>query len=224
MFRLVFYSLCLCVCCHSCSTTQKYYFDQEKFSNGLVYKYEDRIDSSATQYWVITYDSISGQLITDAYNADKQLFESFYERQNRRGVVLTGLKSYRFEDGDLVDSLTHKIARKGVYPWRRNRRVTYKTKGISDGKTIVKFQKTRKFVMENNWVIMDTSMNCITFDDSYSFKYLSSGNTKEYYQFTSYAEGIGVVLIIRPIDSINSQTLVLRKIMTLEEFFQPQEK
>lgn len=164
-----------------------------------------------SQYWKMTRNG--GELTTEAFDASFIQFESFTEVVTGAG---TTLKTYLSLDSK-GDSLYHEIENREVVKWKENGPYEYSTK-YENGNGVVFFTKQRQFLDTPMVHVLGRDYEALRFKGIYQFSREEDSVEYEYFQYSYYVEGIGMVKYERHYPDGDILTLELTRIYTEEEW------
>lgn len=193
---------------------KEYYYDLKNFQKPKVYKYKRSTkDSSDTEYWKITSDTITKELITETFNSSFKQTEYFKEKFDTSG-------SKMLEFLLLEDSINTEVSlpiQQDVYLWNNPGPYKYSTIYISKyGK--IYFEKTRTYQGLEKIKLLGKTYNAIKFKGEYVFKITDQNQTYKYYQYSYYIKDLGFVKYKRVFEDLSETELYLSHIYTEEEW------
>lgn len=201
------------------ASIRKFYFPYQDLFTPQVYKYRDLNNPEKIQYWHIKSKISHGDTImtTTTYNENFDVIEIFKEIIKPTGPEIL---SYTMIN-DLKITNT-KAEAKEIYYWQQpfEQEITWSIIYRSRfGKE--KLEKRRKLVGTNeNKTFQNKSYPCAKFKDDYTQSATKDDWSDQYtfYQYSYYAEGIGLIEYKRFFDNGSEINYVLENIFTEEEW------
>ncbi|WP_367392230.1 hypothetical protein [Lewinella sp. LCG006] len=195
----------------SCQTYKEYYYSSFDTDLPRVYEYACKADSTKSQYWRIV--SARNNLTTEAFDANYVQFELIQEEFNHEGSVLVSYINF----DEVGAPLYRDIQKTDVYKWKKDGPYEYAIELDDNGERIF-FLKERTFVGRSNVSVLGTDYNCLKFKGVYKFGLVGEPAEYEYYQYSYYAKGIGMVKYERYFPDGESIILELTKIYNEQEW------
>ena len=196
-----------------CQNYKVYYYTAYSSNAPRIYEYTSREDSSKTQYWRIREINQGKGLLTEGFNENFHQFEFFEEKIGDEGSTVKRYISYN-EQGD---SLVRKIIRPDVFKWKGKGPYQYAVEYENGGAKLF-FQKNRTLIGTQKLSVLNKEYNCLKFKGVYQFGYVGQKAEYEYYQYSYYAKGIGMVKYERYFPDGETTILELSNIYSDEEW------
>lgn len=207
-------TLGLIVILSSCSNKNlmKYYYPINKEPEVKIYKYIDSKNNKPGVYWKTITDPIQRTILTESYDSEFNLFNTFEEKIDNNKAEL--LKFIEYENGAEIIAT---IKMNEVYNSNKSKSYSYAVEYTNKyGK--MRFEKKRQFIKFEKIKIQGKQYTTAKFKDEYVINVFDQKDKFEFIQIAYYAKGIGMVKYERSIPSGEIETLDLDKILTEEEF------
>lgn len=204
--------------CYAQKEIKEYYYQIGKKKEVSVYKYVDKNNPKNIEYWKVTTDPKTNTILTESYTTDFRLYNIFEEQLNTKGAEVIRYADFEQSDNGQNIRVNGIIVDKNVYKWVDHNKykysINYKSPRYGNGQ-VTKARTKNKF---ENIEVYGTKYATVKFMDEYEIKYLENGQNYDFYQFTYYAKGIGMVKYQRYHPDGTTIELELKDILTEKEF------
>ncbi|MGH1435617.1 MAG: hypothetical protein ACRBG0_14310 [Lewinella sp.] len=194
-----------------CQTYKGYYYSSFDADRPRIYEYSCKADPTRTQYWRMTSDHNS--LITEAYDANFTQFELIKEAFNHEGSVLVSYINF----DDKGDRLHRDIQKTDIYKWKKDGPYEYAIEYENNGERVF-FLKEREYIGVAKVNVLGADYDCLKFKGTYKFGLVGEPAEYEYYQYSYYAKGLGMVKYERYFPDGESIVLELTEIYDDQEW------
>jgi len=203
----------------SCATTnlKTYYFPISEDSETLVYKYVNPQDSSLSEYWEVISDPYENSLITNSYNADFTIYNSFEEEFTEEGAKLTSYIDYEKTNEGEIKEIKAETITDDVFLWDSKNSYSFSLKYVNKYGRF-DLMKKRKDLGFEEVEINDEKYKTVKFVDQYYVHAIDQEDKYIFQQVSYYAANMGMVKYERFIPNSGPQVLELVEIMTKREF------
>lgn len=219
-FTLLFFLVCSTASSSNEGTNLKpYYFPYDEFHTPKIYKYVDQNNPDNIQYWLMEMRIVGSDtiLVTKAYNAELKQIELFRERINSEGTTMI-----EFTMMDESKVTRTKPVDTEVYLWQQSKddpitwSATYQSEYGEE-----QLAKTREFVSTtDSRVFKNTNHKTIKFKDTFTHSVKNSdwSDAYDYYQYSFYCQGLGMIEYERFLPNGNVIHYYLDKVLTEEQW------
>lgn len=198
---------------------KKYYFPMSEMTNGKVYKYECKSDSSRTEYWKLTSNLNENTLVTEAFNSEYEQYEFFKEGLTKEGSKLLEFVSYRTEEnGQKQNDVTNKPIELDVFKWKTGTPYLYSSESIEEYYGKVTFEKKREYIGNVKINVFGKEYKALKFKENYKTEVPKANQKYEYIQFSYYAKGLGLVKMEKEYSDGIKRILELTEIIPVSEW------
>ncbi|CAM1349729.1 hypothetical protein [Tenacibaculum crassostreae] len=211
----------------SCSAQENfkdYYYQIGTKKEIKVYKYVDKNSPKNIEYWKVTTNPKTNKIMTESFTTDFRLYNIFEEELKTDGAQIIRYADFEVNDNGQNTRISGTIVDKDVYKWNDNNKYIYSVKYTSPKYGNEQFIKERTKSGFENITVSGTEYSTLKFKDEYEIKSLENDQNYEFYQFTYYAKGIGMVKYQRYHPNGTTIELELTEILTEKEFDELKEK
>lgn len=204
---------------NSCSNKNlsNYYFPINQKSETKIYKYVDPKNIEPDLYWKTVTNPIKKTLITESFNSNFELYNTFEEHVENGKAQLINYIDYEVEYNSTSKEIIGVIKENQVFNADKSEtysyRVEYKNKLGN-----ISYKKKRKFLAFEQIKIQGKKYNTAKFKDELFIKIINSNDEFEFHEISYYAKGIGMVKLIRYAPTNEVLIFELEKVMTEKEF------
>ena len=195
----------------------KYYYPINDTNEIKIYKYVDPTESESPTYWKTTTDVKNNTILTESYNSNFKLFNSFLEKINKEETNL--LKYVDYEDGtnETIIEINATVKKNKVYA--SDKKVEYSYAVAYEniyGKMYL--EKKRQFIGFEEITVQGKKYSVAKFKDEYLVNAIEQNDKFVFFQISYYAKGIGMIKSVRTFSDMEQNILELEKILTEDEF------
>ena len=199
-------------------SAKDYYFQLSDLNKGVIFKYECKSDSSKTEYWKLTSNIKKNILITEAYSSDFKKYEFFVEAFNSNGAKVTKFISYHWNKVGEMEVIKNNLKQTDVFKWEKDKTYCYSSEYIDKDYGKVSFSKCRTFVQEDTLTILGKKYPALKFKGVYKTKIPEDNYNDEYYQYSYYAKGLGLVKMEKHYSSGKTTVLELTEVISNKDW------
>ncbi|MBC3846597.1 hypothetical protein H8K90_09420 [Winogradskyella echinorum] len=178
-------------------TTEKnfkdYYYQIANKVEIKIYKYIDKNNPSRHEYWKVTTNPNLNKIITESYTTDFRLYNYFEEELKSDGAELIRYEDFEKDSKEEIINIVGKVIDKDVFKWKDTNSYKYSVKYNNPNYGNAHFTKERIKNSFENIYVRGKEYSTLMFKDKYIIKLLDANQQYEYYQFTYYAKGVGMV-------------------------------
>lgn len=204
--------------CSAQENFKEYYFSVGTKKEVKVYKYVDKNNPENIEYWKVTTNPGTNRILTESFTTDFRLYNIFEEELKTEGAEIIRYVDFeKNRDGKTI-RIDGIIIDKDVFKWNDKNKYKYSVIYESPNYGNEQFIKERT---KNNFEkinIDGVDYSTLKFKDEYIIKSLENNEYYEFYQFTYYAKGIGMVKYQRYHPNGNTIELELMGTLTEEDF------
>ena len=215
----------LIIILNSCSNKNlsNYYFPTNKQSDTKIYKYIDPKNVEPNLYWKVKSDPLKKTLITESYNSNFKLYNSFEERFEKNKTQLISYIDYEGEYNTPQKEIIGVIKENQVFNSDKSKTYSYMVEYENKyGK--IRYKKKRKFLKFEQIEIQGKKYKTAKFKDEFIIEAIDLKDKFGFYDISYYAKGIGMIKSVRHAATNEVITFELEKILTEEEFNNIKEK
>lgn len=172
----------------SCSTNQKFYFEDIKAGQTKIYKFENQNDPNHIIYWKIEAGNKKNTLITYAYNSEFFLENEFHETFTKNNSELTKYVNYY---QDRVEPIEAEIIENKVYSWNTNQSCSYKVI-FRVGSDTIEVSKSRSFINDIEFIYQKKKTRVKQYEDTYQYV-INGTKLDDSYNISYYKKGTGII-------------------------------
>ena len=208
----------LIIILNSCSNKNlsNYYFPINQQSETKIYKYIDPKNAEPDVYWMTKTNPEKKTLITETYNSNFKLYNSFEERIEKGKAQLVNFIDYE-EENNTSKEIIGVIKENQVFNSDKSKTYSYMVEYENKfGK--ISYKKKRKFLEFEQIEIQGKKYKTAKFKDEYFIDVIDLNDKFGFHEISYYAKGIGMVKSIRFIATDEVLILELENILTEEEF------
>jgi len=210
--------ICTISSCFAQENFKEYYYQIGTKKEVKVYKYIDQNNTAHIEYWKVTTNPKTNNILTESYTTDFRLYNIFEEELTTYGAEIIRYVDFeKNSDGQNVPMIGT-IVDKDVYKWNDTNKYKYSVKYKSLNYGNEKFIKERT---KNSFQVINVNgieYATLKFMDEYEVKSLEKNQNYQFYQFTYYAKGLGMVKYQRYLPNGKTIELELNEILTEKEF------
>lgn len=195
-----------------------YYFPISELSNGKVYKYECKQDSTKTQYWKLTSDLKNNMLTTEAYEGNFRKYELFKEKVTASGTEVTEFISYLKNSKGILIPIHKELVDVDVFKWETAEPYQYSANAQYDKYTKTFFSKKRTYIGKTKIKVLGKEYDAVKLKGTYKTVVLNSKEKFEYTQFSYYIKGIGLAKMEKMYADGTEEILELTAILSIDEW------
>lgn len=195
-------------------SAKAYYFQLPDLTDSIVFKYECKEDASKTEYWKLT--SKYNTLITEAYSSDLDKYEFFVEEFTESESKVIKFISYHKKESGEIEVVKKRLKDSVVFKWDKNTDYHYSAEYVDHTYGKVSFSKYRTFIEEDVIHILGQNYPVLKFKGLYKTKIPEANYDYEYYQYSYYAKGLGLVKMEKTYPNGKTVVLELTEIITRE--------
>jgi len=211
----------LIISCNSLKLADYYYPTSTNSTN--VYVYVNPNNSELNEYWKVTSSEDTQTLLTESYDANFRLYNSFKEKLDKESYKLIEYSEYEYQGTYADQEIKSKISDNDVFGFDKAKKYKYAVDYTNSyGK--FKFIKERKFLGIETVEIQNQEYKAVKFSDKYYISAIDLNDSYEFEQTAYYAKDVGMVKYERYIPNEETRVLELQKIMNEEEFFNMRNK
>ena len=211
----------------SCSAQENfkdYYYQIGTKKEIKVYKYVDKNNPKNIEYWKVTTNPKTNKILTESFTTDFRLYNIFEEELKTNGAEIIRYADFEVNDDKQNIRIDGTIVDKDVYKWNDTNKYSYSVKYTSPKYGNEQFIKERTKSSFENINVTGTDYSTLKFKDEYEIKSLENDQKYEFYQFTYYAKGIGMVKYQRYHPDGTTIELELTEILAEKKFEELKEK
>ncbi|WP_299277210.1 hypothetical protein [uncultured Psychroserpens sp.] len=199
-------------------STKAYYFQLSDLSTSIIFKYECKSDTSKTEYWKLTSNTKKNTLITEAYSNDLKKYEFFVEEFNSDGSKVLKFISYHWNKIGEIEVIKNNLKEVDVFKWKKDQTYCYSSEYIDGTYGKVSFSKCRTFLKEEVLTILGKDYPVLKFKGVYKTKIPGANYDDEYYQYSYYAQGLGLVKMEKNYPNGKTTVLELTEIISNDDW------
>lgn len=209
----------LIVILSSCSkkNLSNYYFPINQKPETKVYKYIDPKNVEPDLYWMTKTNPLKKTLITESYNSNFKLYNSFEEYVEKNKAQLISYIDYEGEYNTAQKEIIGVIKEDQVFNSDKSKAYSYRVE-YKNKYGRISYEKQRKFLEFEQIEIQGKKYQTAKFRDEYFIDAIDFDDKFGFYDISYYAKGIGKVKSIRYTATNEVLTFELEKILTEEEF------
>ena len=216
-FKIAFVALMgiTMISCKSQKLAEYYYPTHTNSTN--VYMYVNPGNSALNEFWKVTSNENAKTLLTESYDFNFRLYNTFKEKLDRQSYKLIEYSEYEYQGGYADQEIKSKISENDVFGFDKEKKYKYAVDYTNSyGK--FKFIKERKYLGIETIGIQNQEYKAIKFSDKYYISAIDLNDSYEFEQTTYYAKNVGMVKYERYIPNEETRILELQKILTEDEF------
>ena len=203
------------ISCKSQKLAEYYYPTHTNSTN--VYMYVNPGNSALNEFWKVTSNENAKTLLTESYDFNFRLYNTFKEKLDRQSYKLIEYSEYEYQGGYADQEIKSKISENDVFGFDKEKKYKYAVDYTNSyGK--FKFIKERKYLGIETIGIQNQEYKAIKFSDKYYISAIDLNDSYEFEQTTYYAKNVGMVKYERYIPNEETRILELQKILTEDEF------
>lgn len=207
--------------CNSLKLVEYYYSSKANSTN--VYLYVNPKNSDLNEYWKVTSYKDTQTLLTESYDANFRLYNTFKEELDIDSYRLIEYSEYEYQGTYAAQEIKSKILDNDVFGFDKEKKYKYAVEYTNSyGK--FKFIKERKYLGTETIVIQNKEYKTIKFSDKYYISAIDLNESYEFEQTAYYSKGVGMVKYERYIPNEETRVLELQKIMNEDEFLNMRNK
>lgn len=175
---------------------RSYYFKVSDFKDSKVYTYVDRNDDENIQnirlrYEIIDNDTLFYSETLDDFSRPKEVF---VEKVDTNASKMIDYFLVNYNSTEKATKELSEIYKREVFSFEAsNYPLIWKLKVTTDGQPII-FEKKRTYLNEvTTLTILGKKTKCLVFKDEYKLEDAITGSINNFYQYTYYASGLGMV-------------------------------
>ncbi len=216
-FQLLLTGLILLLSSCSSKNLMRYYYPINQKPAVKVYKYVNPENSALSEYWKTASDPVKGTILTESFDSNFNLYNTFEEKINENQAELLRYVEYEKEDGQATKEIAGKINKNNVYSSNKSQSYNYEVAYTNQYGRIT-FGKKRAFVNFIEIEVQGKKYKTAKFKDEYIISAIDKQDKYEFTQVTFYAEGIGMVKYERLLPTGEIRILELERILSEDEF------
>ncbi len=205
----------LLISCNSLKLADYYYPIHANSTN--IYLYVNPNNSELNEFWKVTSNKDTKILLTESYDANFRLYNTFKEKFDKDSYKLIEYSEYEYQGTDGDQEIKSKISDNEVYGFDVAKKYKYAVEYTNSyGK--FKFDKEREYLGRETIEVQNEKYKVVKFSDKYYISALDQNDSFEFEQTAYYAKGIGMVKYERFTPDGESRVLELQKIINEEDF------
>lgn len=210
--------------CSSQENDKKYYYQIGKEKKVQIFKFVDKNNLKNIEYWKVTSNPQTNKILTESFTSDLRLYNLFEEEFKTDGTEIIRYADFEVNENGQNIKIEGIIADDDVYKWSDNNKYSYSVKYTNPKYGNELFTKKRTKNKFENININGIVYSTLKFKDEYEIKSLEKNQKYEFYQYTYYANGIGMVKYLRYHPDGTIIELELTDTLTETEFDKLKEK
>lgn len=181
-----------------------------------VYKYIDKNDPNTIEYWKVTTNPQTKEIHTVSYDSNFNIYNTFDEIITENGAELIRYTDYKKNRFGIIVPTISKIVNKDVYMWNGDKEYKYSVKYRNQYGRF-EFTKNRTELGFETIVVNGKEYKAVKFKGVYSISAIDQNDKYDFYQYSYYAKGVGMVKYKRYIPNKVIE-LELTKLLSEKEF------
>ena len=205
------------ISCNSLKLDDYYYYYPTNTNSTYVYLYVNPNNSELNEYWKVTSYKDTQTLLTESYDANFRLYNTFKEKLDKESYKLIEYSEYEYQGTYADQEIKSKISDNDVFGFDKEKKYKYAVDYTNSyGK--FNFTKERKYLGIETVEIQNQEYKVIKFSDKYYISAIDLNDSYEFEQTTYYAKDVGMVKYERYIPNEETRVLELQEVMNEEEF------